>query len=576
LASRLPRFFAELKRRKVYHVAVVYIAVGWAVITAAQFLLEETLGQPRELWLVLAGLIVLGFPMALILAWAYEIRPEDPAPVEGKAGEAEPQREPLRTSDFTTDASVPDGELKPSIAVLPFDDFSPDPADAYFANGMHEEVITQLQKIQGLSVRGRTSVGVYRDAPQPLPEIAARLGVGYILEGSARKAGDQVRLTAQLIDARKDEHLWAENYDRPLSVESLFSVQSDIAQQVASELRAVLTPEELRQVERRSTENLHAYEHFLRGRHLAHKYTQAGWTAGIEHFQKAMELDPEFAQAYVGLAYCFKELAHLERIPPEEGYGRAAEALATAIELDDRLGEAHSILGSVKAIKDWDMEGAEPHFKRGLELDPQSAETHNQYAQYLSWNGRFDEGIELIDRALALEPLDPFLNMFGGVMCFYARRHDESIARMKGLLELDPDHIWAHMYLTHNYALLGEVQEGLVHADRVETISQSTGDRTFLAYLGSDYPGLGKPERTREILAITLELYEEKTIDAVTVAVLFGVLGQHDEALSWLERAVEERSGIAVYIKNYGGTFLEGLSSDPRFERILERVGFRS
>jgi TolB-like protein/Tfp pilus assembly protein PilF len=575
LASRLPRFFAELKRRKVYHVAVAYALAALALWEGADIAFP-LLRLPEWTVTLVLVLTIVGFPLALILAWAYEIRPEGPMILEGKGGEADPPLEPSRASGSMADASVPDEEARPSIAVLPFDDFSPDPADAYFANGMHEEVITQLQKIRGLSVRGRTSVNVYRADPQPLPEIAARLGVSYILEGSARKAGDQVRLTAQLIDARKDEHLWAENYDRPLSVESLFSVQSDIAQQVASELQAVLTPEELRQVERRSTENLQAYEHFLRGRHLAHRYTQAGWTAGIEYFEKAIELDPEFAQAFVGLAYCYKELAHLERIPPEEGYGRAAEALATAIELDDSLGEAHSILGSVKAIKDWDMEGAEPHLKRGLELDPQSAETHNQYAQYLTWNGRFDEGIELIDRALALDPLDPFLNMFGGVMCFYARRHDESIARMKGLLELDPDNVWAHMYLSHNYALLGKVQEGLVHADRVETISQSTGDRTFLAYLGSDYPGLGKPERTREILGVTLDLYEEKTIDAVTVAVLYGVLGLHEEALTWLEKAVDESSGIAVYIKNYGGTFLEGLSSEPRFERVLERVGFRS
>jgi TolB-like protein/Flp pilus assembly protein TadD len=465
---------------------------------------------------------------------------------------------------------------RPSIAVLPFEDFSPDPADSYFANGMHEEIITQLQKIRGLAVRGRTSVSIYRDAPRPLPEIADKLGVSFILEGSARKAADQVRLTAQLVDARKDEHLWAENYDRPLSVENLFSVQSDIAQRVAAELATVLTPEDLRRVESRPTVNLEAYEVFLRGQHHSHKYTKAGWTAGIEFFEKAVSLDPEFAPAFAAMAYCYKELAHLEFIPSEEGYSKASDALARAIALDEGLGDAHATLGAVRTVRDWDMDGAESLFKKGIELSPESPDVRMQYGSYLMWNGRFEEAIGQAYHALRLDPLAPLLNMWAGIQFFYARRHEESIRVLNGILDLDPGHVWAHMYLTHNYWMLERPSEGLTHAAKVEEFSRVTGDPSFLAYLGSDYPKFGKPERAEEILGLTLELYEAKSIDAVTVAVLYSVQGLHDDAVRWLEKAVEERSGLAVYIKVYGGTFLEDIAHDPRFQGILGRIGFQA
>jgi TolB-like protein/lipopolysaccharide biosynthesis regulator YciM len=467
-------------------------------------------------------------------------------------------------------------ESRPSIAVLPFEDFSPDPADSYFAHGMHEEIITQLQKIRGLAVRGRTSVSIYRDAPQPLPEIAGKLGVRYILEGSARKAGDQVRLTAQLIDARIDEHLWAENYDRPLSVENLFSVQTDIARQVAAALTTVLTPEDLQRVQSQPTENLEAYELYLRGRHLSQQYTRAGWTGAIEFYERAVVLDPGLAEAFAGMAYCFKELSHVEAISPDEGYAKAANAVAKAIELDETLGEAHATLGAVKTLKDWDMVGAETLFNRAVELSPDSPDVRMQYGSFLMWNGRFEEAIEQTHQALRLDPLAPLLNMWAGVQFFYARQHEESIRVFKGILDLDSSHVWAHMYLTHNYSMLGLNQEGLFHAEQVEEESRTTGDRSYLAYLGSDYPRLGKPERTEEILDLTLDLYAAKSIDAVTVAVMYSVLGRRDKAFEWLARAVDERSGVAVYIRVYGGTFLEDLASDPRFGDILNRIGFQA
>lgn len=552
MASKLSRFLSELKRRKVYHVAGAYVVVG-AVLGEVVNNFLPGLNAPEWAVSFLIVLILIGFPIALVLAWAYEVRPEEPEP--GKpAGAAKPQR--------------------PTIAVLPFEDFSPNPDDAYFAGGMHEEILTQLQKIGGLAVRARTSALRYREKPKPLPEIARELGVQYILEGSARKAGDRVRLTAQLMEAEADEHIWADNYDRPLSIDNLFEVQAEIAHQVASELKAAISPDEERRFADRPTESLEAYQEYLRGKHFAHRYTKDGFQKGIERFERAVAIDESFAAAHVGLGNCYKEMADLSYMDPAEGYAKARTALEKAVELDETLGEAHANLASMRFVSEWDMSSPGPMFLRAVKLSPDNADVFQLYGTYLMLLGEEEESVSILRRGVELDPLMPMATTWLACALFYAERFDESIALHKKILELEPKWHWSHIYLSHNYSLKGDHSKALAHADEITAIAESTGDTYIVTYVGGDYAWAGEEVRARKILDDAIELHARGSIDAVSVAVIYGQLGEVDNAFEWMNRAVEEHAGLTTYLKVYRKTFLKELISDPRYDEILARIGF--
>jgi len=561
VASKFSRFFKELKRRKVYRVAAVYGAVAASIIGFA----EPALGS--EAWesirIVVVALILIGLPLALILAWAYEVRLEEP--------EEREEDVPAGTSEGTSEGA---SHAKPTIAVLPFDDFSPNPDDAYFAGGMHEEILTQLQKLGGLAVRARTSVLRYRDHPKPVPEIAQELGVQYILEGSARKAGDQVRLTAQLMDAVKDEHIWADNYDRPLSMENLISVQAEIAHQVALELKAVISLEEGDLSADKPTESLEAYEEYLRGMHFARRYTKGGFRKGIEHFERAISLDETYAAARVGLGYCYKEMSELSYIDPVEGYPKARIALTRALELDASLGEAHAILASMKFSSEWDMSGPDPMFRLAVEVSPDNALVFILYGTYLMHLGRGEESIEMLRRGVELDPLNPMANTWLACGYFYSHRHEESIQAHKRLLELEPNWHWAHIYLSHNYSVMGKHTQALAHATEVEVVGRAMGDNYLVTHVGGSFAWAGEEEKAQGLLHDAIGLHGKGSMDAVSVAVIFAQLGDKENAFKWLDRAIDEHAGLAIYLKIYGGTFLRDLKSDPRFDEILRRVGF--
>ncbi|MGD2122622.1 MAG: tetratricopeptide repeat protein [Gemmatimonadota bacterium] len=575
MAQKLSALLAELKRRKVYRVAGVYIAVGAGVIGLADAAL------PAEVWdqlqLPVSIAILLGFPVALVLAWAYEVRPETGGEVLETRSSAKksPGDVSAETSGGSLDPKAVLGEdVRPTIAVLPFDDFSPNPDDAYFAGGIHEEILTQLQKVGGLAVRARTSVLRYRKDPKPVPEIARELGVQYILEGSARKAGDQVRLTAQLMDAVKDEHIWAENFDRPLTIQSLIAVQAEIAQQVTVELKGALSPSEEATPPDRPTDNLEAYEEYLRGKHLAQRYTKGGFEGGIEHFSRATELDGGFAEANVGLGYCYKEMAELSYMDPEEGRRAAQAAVTRALELDPDNGEAIALLASMQFAFETDRSRPEPLFQKALRLSPDAAEVSMLYGGYLMFLGRGEESIEVLRRAVELDPLKPMPNTWLACAYFYSHRNRESIRAHERLLELEPNWPWSHMYLSHNYSAIGDHEKAVEFANRVEEVGRSMGDDYLVTYVGGTYAWAGMEEKARTILGNAIQLYEKGSIDAVSVAVILAQLGEKEEAFKWLDRGVEDRTGLTNYLKIYGGTFMRDLEADPRFNEILQRVGF--
>ncbi|MGD2122619.1 MAG: hypothetical protein PVJ76_12780, partial [Gemmatimonadota bacterium] len=457
MAPQLTLFLKELKRRKVGRVALLYAVVGIGVIEGAQ-LLFDAFEISRVVWQLVAFVVVLGFPIALVLAWAYEVRPEERRSGGGSADGANPDRMgetgerraansegPSQRASAETHFRAGDLEFgtpkgrRPSIAALPFDDFSPNPEDAYFANGMHEEVLTQLQKIGGLSVRGRTSVLRYRDEPKSLREIAAELDVDFILEGSARKAGNQVRLTAQLIDAGKDEHLWADNYDRPLTVDNLIGVQSEIAQQVAQTVGVMLSSEERTRIESSTTESLKAYDYYLLGRHHIHQWSLTNIEDALGFLKKSVEVDPGFAKGHAGMAYAHAVLGAFGQ-PPEDTWPHARASAQRALALDETQAEAHNALALEAMSHRYDWAASEAGFRRALEYNPNSVEALDWLGVSAAaiW-GRYEEASTFSRRALEIDPLSLTVRYHLGVLPVWAGELEEARVAFEALEPTGPE-----------------------------------------------------------------------------------------------------------------------------------------
>jgi len=575
----------RLKDRKIVQWALAYLAAAFVVFQSTE-VLAEPWGIGPGLQRAIHILLLIGLFVVLILAWYHgeqgRQRVSGPellmiavllAVAAGVITLLRPEGpEVRRAEDEVPTVAVADD--RPSIAALPWANRSGREEDLYFTDGIHDEILTRLSKLSGLRVISRQSVMRFRDSPLTMGEIAETLRVRYVLEAGLLRAQDNVRINVQLIDAHTDDHVWAETYDRPLSIENLLDIQTEIATQIAAELEAVLTPEEQQRVAARPTDNLEAYEHYLRGRMFSHKYTPEGWRRAMESFERAIALDSTFAHAYIGLAWSHRELASVFSSTAGEGYERATEAATRAIELDENLGEAYALLGSIKFVADWDTLGPDPYFRRALELSPGGTDVYQLYAQYLMWMGRTDESIAMAARAVELDPLAPLVNGWLGAAYFYGERWDESINQCRRLQELDPGFVWAHTYLAHNYLMKGMYAAAVAHADTVQALSRSTGNPGLVAYVGQEYARAGEREEAERILDETVALHAQGSIPAMAVAVIYAGLGDRDSAFEWLRRAVQERGGTVVYLKVYGRTLLRDLRSDPRYDELLRLVGF--
>src|SRR5438128_3684923 len=323
----------------------------------------------------------------------------------------------------------------PRIAVLPLSNISSDNRDEYFADGMTEELISTLSRIAGLRVIARTSVIRYKATTKPIIEIGKELGVNTILEGSVRKSGNKIRITAQLIDASSEEHLWTQEYDREL--EDIFTIQSDIAKRIAKALKVRVMQGESLRLEKKATGIPEAYAFYLKGRHSSSTRTEAGLNSAIGYFEKALKADPKFALAYTGLADASSILALLEFVPPREAFPKAKIAAEKALALDDRLAEAHVSLGLVRFQYEWDWSGAEIEFKRALELNSGYAQAHQYYADYLKAIGRFDDALSEMGQAKYLDPLSLEINTGVGHVLYLSPEYVRSIEQYRKTVESD-------------------------------------------------------------------------------------------------------------------------------------------
>ena len=457
-------FFAELKRRNVYKVAIAYAVIAWLLIQAGSILFP-TFEAPGWVMKVFVTVVAAGFVIALIVAWAFEMTPqgmkrtEDVAPDEFIPHWSKRKFLALivtlavvaagllafqvwRTQRASPAAIAPEK----SIAVLPFENRSEDKANAYFADGVQDEILTRLSKIADLKVASRTSTQHYKSMPENLAEIAKQLGVAHILEGSVQKSGDAVRVNVQLIKAANDSQVWAETFDRKLT--DIFSVESDVAKAIADQLRAHITRREEQVIAAKPTKNIEAYDAYLRGRYFWNKRTSDGIKHAIEHFQQSIEHDPDFALGHAGLADSYIALTFYNFAAPHETMPKAKESAIKALALDNTLAEGHASLAHILMNYDWNWPGAEKEFKRTIELKPDYATGHQWYAiHYLTATGRFEEAVQEMKRALELEPASLVMNTFMGATLYYAGRYDEAIDQCRRTIEMDPNFTVAHWHL---------------------------------------------------------------------------------------------------------------------------------
>jgi serine/threonine-protein kinase len=454
-----------------------------------------------------------------------------------------------------------------SVAVLPFLNLSTDPENEYFADGITEDVIAQLSQIGDLKVISRTSVMAFKRREEGAREIAGQLNVATLLDGSVRRAGGRVRIVAHLIDAETDEHLWSETYDRELS--DIFAIQTDVALQIAEALEAELTPGEKTRMLRKPTNDLEAYQLYLRARYDLNQLTEKGFEAAIGYLEQAIALDPGYALAYAMLALAYAEAGAgvvggvLE---PAEAYDRAREAATKALELDSGLAEAHSMLGLVKLYRDFDYSGAEREFKRALELNPRSADALDAYGRMLAGLERYDEALEVQERAHELDPLEHRLDRVSTLL--RAGRYDEALQPALHIVETEPSFAHAHATLGWTYLLLGRPDDGL--AALRQAVSLSPRNTMYQAQLGQALAITGDAAGAEQVLRELEDLAARRYVSPYHFAYVYAGLGEHDRAMDCLEQAYEERGGALYGIK---GSFLfADLRSHPRFKALLGRL----
>src|SRR3984957_17177115 len=454
-----------------------------------------------------------------------------------------------------------------SLAVLPLENLSGDAAQNYFADGMTEELITDLAQISALRVISRTSVMVYKGARKPLPQIARELNVDAVVEGTVLRSGDQVRITAQLIEASTDRHLWSQSYKGELR--DTLALQNRVAGAIADQIRINLTPREQAALKNVKVVNPEAYESYLKGRYFWNKRTADGLKVALAYFKQAIEEDPKYAQAYSGLADTYALLGDWQYavMTPKEAFPKAKVAAIKALELDSSLGEAHNSLAFVLDGFDWDFDSAGKEFQRAIELNPGYATAHHWYAWHLSLLGRFDEAIVEMKKAENLDPLSLIINADLAELLDLAHSYDESIRQSRKTIEMDPNFGLAHNQLAQAYLQKHMYDEAV--GELQEAVKLSGDSPTCIANLARAYVASGMRSEAVNLLGGLKKRSNPGYSNASEIAMIYAALGDRDQAMNWLEKGYEERFNPGVLLR----PGFDPLRSDPRFQNLVHRIG---
>jgi TolB-like protein/DNA-binding winged helix-turn-helix (wHTH) protein/Flp pilus assembly protein TadD len=454
-----------------------------------------------------------------------------------------------------------------SLAVLPLESLSSDASQDYFADGMTDELISDLGQISALRVISRTSVMAYKRARKPLPQIAHELNVDAVVEGTVLRSGDQVRITAQLIEASTDKHLWSQSYEGELR--DTFALQNKVARAIADQIRINLNPQEQAALKNVKVVNPEAYVSFLKGRYFWNKRTADSLKAALAYFNQAIEEDPKYAQAYSGLADTYALLGDWQYavMTPKEALPKAKAAAIKALELDGALGEAHNSLAFCLDGFDWDLDSAGKEFRRAIELSPGYATAHHWYAWHLSLLGRYDEALAEMRKAENLDPLSLVINADLAELLVLARSYDESILQSRKTIEMDPNFGLAHNHLAQAYLQKHMNVEAV--AELQKAVQLSGGSPTTIANLARAYVASGKRSEAEKLLSDLKQRSSPGYSHASEIAVIYASLGDKDQAMNWLEKGYQERFNPGVLLR----PGFDPLRSDPRFEDLAHRIG---
>lgn len=454
-----------------------------------------------------------------------------------------------------------------SLAVLPFANLSADPEQDYFADGMTEALIADLARLKSLQVISRTSVMPYKRAKKPLPEIARELHVDAVVEGSVLRSGDRVRITAQLIHAKTDRHLWGERYERDLR--NILALQSEVAQAIARQIQITLTPQEQVHLARAQPIHPAAYEAYLKGRFYWNKRNADGFKKGVEYFQQTIQLEPTYALAYVGLADCYNMLNNYDVLPPRDSAPKAKAAATKALELDNTLAEGHASLAFTLMHYDWDWPGAEREFQQAIELNPNYAAAHHWYGLYLTAMERFDEAMTEMKRAQELDPLSLIINANVGWVFYFRRQYDQAIEQCRKTLEMDPNFTSAHVKLAWAYEQKGLYADAIAEFQKV--LSLSPDDPALRTLIAHTHAVAGRSTEAMRIITELKKQSKRRYVSPYLIVLVYAGLGENDQAFDWLEKSYDNRCGWLAWLRV--DPKLDSLRPDPRFHDLLRRLG---
>jgi adenylate cyclase len=567
-------FFAELKRRNVYRVAMAYAVVAWLLIQIATqvFPFFEIPNWAVRLVVVL---LIIGFPVALILAWAFELTPEGIK----RTDEVPPEQSLIRRTGRKLDFAIigvlvlvigllifdrfrqkptPTPAAEKSIAVLPFVDLSQARDQEYFCDGISEELLDALSKIEGLRVVARTSSFSFKGKNADAAEIAQKLNVQNVLEGSLRRDGNRIRITAQLL-SRDGFHVWSDTFEREL--QGVFAVQDEITRAITDALKLKL----IGSSPSRPMRDTEAYELYLQGAFFSNKSTEEGLRKSLDFFQRSLEKDPNSARAWAGIAKDWEWLADAY-VKPLEAYPALKAAALKAISLDEREPEGHVYLGDARRVLDWDLAADEAEQQRALQLDPNFATAHLLLALGQTSLGKIEQGELHRLAAVKGDPLSPIVSNLSAALLLYTGRIDEAIAEAKRTLQLDPNYLYENSILAEAYCEKGMFSEAIELFKKTQEVSGVPQSG-----LAVTYARMGREEEARRILDTLKNVAATRYFPGEEIAVVCVALGENDEALKWLDRASQEHSGTLHSIA-VRPTFRK-LHSDPRFAALLKRIG---
>ena len=580
----ISQFIGELKRRNVFRSGAAYVVSAWLLIQVADILLD-VFDAPA--W-VMRGIVIalaVGFPVVLILAWLYDVTTQGVKRTE-QVSEAESvsvhqgrktdfaiigvlvvavalfTAEKFEFIDFGPQAS---SSLR-SIAVLPFENLSGDIAQEYFSDGMTETLITELSRIAALRVISRQTTEQLKGTSKTIPEIGRLLNVDAVVKGSALLIGERVRISVQLTEAATDVNRWADSFDRETS--DVLALHSDVARAIAKEIEVVVTPEEAARLATVRVVDPEAHRLYLLGRYHGDKFEPEDKEKAIEYFRQTIELDPQYAEAFLGLGDIYGEKAFYGSAHPRELWERCRAAATRALEIDGDLAGGHLTHATVAFYFDWEWEIAEEKFRRAISLNPNYAKAYHFYAWYLAAMGRTEVAEESINRALQLDPLAKFAYLTASDVHYLSGQYDQAIAKLREFLDLSRDNPQALSRLGWSYVQKGMFEEAISNMERAVTILPHELELSWM--LGHAYAVAGRTSEARKILDDLHRLADERYVLPYGFALIHVGLGEHDEALEWLEKAYEERNSWMPFIG--GEPRLDPLRPDPRFQDLLRRM----